>query len=112
MELKRNSAKSRRAAALRAELVSVLGGHCQSCSSTHKLEFHFHGFGGENHHFMPWPERIRWYWSRHLRGEVTLLCKLCHQKVTHTENRNSGFNRPFRPRSSLYVFDFEAYSVY
>lgn len=97
---KLKSLKSRRAEKARRELELELGGCCQFCGSTNFLEFDFRGVNGEKHHFMPWPERIRWYWRQHLLGFVRLLCRRCHILVTHKENSKSGFSPRFHSRTT------------
>jgi HNH endonuclease len=80
------SLKSRRASQARRDLVLDLGGKCSACGKPEPLEFHFTGLDPANHHYMPWPQRIRWYWGEHLKGNITLLCRNCHRLVTHKES--------------------------
>lgn len=78
--------KSRRAAEARRELTLILGGKCNMCASTHSLEMDCIVPVGAAHHFMPWPQRIRFYWQQHLLRNLQLLCRRCHLKKTSHDN--------------------------
>jgi hypothetical protein len=80
------SLRSRRAAASRNELRQLMGGVCQMCPATQPLEFDCYPVPETSHHFMPWPQRIRFYWQQHLKGNLRLLCRKCHLRQTAIHN--------------------------
>src|ERR1700689_223642 len=80
------SLKSLRASEARRELLSLLGGRCSKCAATHPLEFDCYPVPETSHHFMPWPQRIRFYWQQHLAGNLRGLCKPCHTRATSILN--------------------------
>ena len=83
------SLKSRRAKAARRELTLLLGGRCSRCGCTESLEFDCIVPVGSAHHFMPWPQRIRFYWQQHLNGNLQLLCSVCHRQQDATRQLQS-----------------------
>lgn len=89
------SSKSLRARKLRADLIASLGGKCARCPRTENLHCDCIEPQGYAHHFMPWPQRTRWYWQQHLKGNLQLLCPRCHIQKTCSENRKAnGVRRP------------------
>lgn len=80
------SAKSLRARKMRAGLIVALGGKCARCSRTENLHCDCILPQGFLHHFMPWPQRVRWYWQQHIKGNLQLLCPSCHIRKTTLEN--------------------------
>src|SRR5215469_13068677 len=81
----RVSLRSRRAKTARLDLIKALGGHCARCPETRGLEFDCIVRQGPADHGLPWPQRIRWYWQQHLKGNIQLLCRTCHQNKTRLE---------------------------
>lgn len=87
------SLRCRRARDLRAELVRVLGGKCARCPRTENLHCDCITPQGAAHHFMPWPQRVRFYWQQHLKGNLQLLCPQCHVAKTAAENSKANGRR-------------------
>lgn len=80
------SLKSLRARKARKDLVDEMGGKCFDCPARDSLEFDCCPPKGAAHHFMPWPQRIRFYWACWMAGELELRCKTCHNRKTNREN--------------------------
>lgn len=87
-ESQMKSLKSRRAENARRELVLALGGKCKMCPATDELEMDCITPQGSFHHYMPWPERVRFYWQQFLAGNLQALCQRCHRRKTALDNRN------------------------
>lgn len=84
------SIKSARAKKARADLVALLGGKCANCPRTENLHCDCIVPQGAAHHLLPWPERVRFYWKEHLRGNLQLMCPACHMQKTMIDNRKAG----------------------
>lgn len=89
------SLRARRARASRSELVRELGGKCARCPRTEHLDCDVIVSVGPAHHFMSYPERVRFYWQQHLKGNLQLLCKTCHLAKTTAENSKANGGRPW-----------------
>ena len=81
------SLKCFRARQSRAELIQRLGAKCVQCGATHQLELDCWPLPETSHHFMPMPERVRFYWRMHQVGNIRLLCKSCHVRLTGLDQR-------------------------
>ena len=81
------SLKATRAARLKFELATALGGKCSRCPAVSALEFDCVVPQGPAHHRLDFPAKIRWYWQEYSRGNLQLLCRACHQRKTVEENR-------------------------
>lgn len=80
-----------------------MGGACQFCGATQPLEFDCHPVPETSHHFMPWPQRIRFYWQQFLKGNLRLLCKRCHLVETAKMNSKCAHVSFKRLRPSPFV---------
>jgi 5-methylcytosine-specific restriction endonuclease McrA len=78
--------RRRRAIRARLELIFEMGGKCERCSSVERLEFHVVQSVGGEHHYYDWSQRIRFYRSQLERGNLQLLCRVCHQRQTTSDN--------------------------
>jgi len=83
------SQKSLRARKARRDLIASLGGKCATCPRTENLHCDCIIPQGCAHHFMPWPQRVRFYWQEHLKGNLQLLCPRCHIRKTTLENHKA-----------------------
>lgn len=79
--------KTLRARKSRTELLFALGGKCARCPRADCLEFDCVLPQGPQHHHMPAPERMRFYWRQHCRGNLQVLCATCHLRKTQDDNR-------------------------
>jgi hypothetical protein len=64
-----------------AEMRQELGGVCSRCGASERLEFHVWP-PDSAHHGTSTDTRATYYRARMLLGEVSLLCKDCHLKLT------------------------------
>jgi len=74
--------KGRTVYEMRMALKRAMGGRCERCGSTDKLEFHDRLERGAEHHGLGSAGRYRWYKAEWTRGNIELICERCHR--THS----------------------------
>jgi hypothetical protein len=65
----------------RMKLKKAMGNRCERCGATGQLEFHDRLSRGSEHHGLGSAARIRWYRSEWNKGNIELLCVLCHRRI-------------------------------
>jgi 5-methylcytosine-specific restriction endonuclease McrA len=78
--------KSLVAAKRREQLKKLMGSRCAVCGATGTLHFDCIQRQGPAHHYMPLPERTRYYEKQHSLKNLQLLCPRCHSQKTAAEN--------------------------
>ena len=69
----------------RMKLKKAMGGRCERCGETEKLEFHDKLGRGSKHHALGSAARIRWYREEWNKGNIELLCEMCHRRIELNE---------------------------
>lgn len=80
------SLRSQQAARRRQVLVAMLGGSCQLCGRTEHLEFHLLSGDGAAHHLMSSRDRVYFYSAEAARGNLRLVCRDCHRRLSAAQN--------------------------
>ena len=81
----------------RMKLKKAMGNRCERCGGTDQLEFHDRLGRGQEHHSLGSAARIRWYRSEWNKGNIELLCSLCHRRIElnhrmHTQRQDDQRN--------------------